>query len=565
MRPTYDLKRRLAVVTMLIVLCLTGCGGGGSGSGGDNSAGSGGAGGGSDNSSGSGGGGNNPTSGGNGSESSTPPSTPAAPDLIPTVSIDTPTTDQTIFAGKTVNFTSTSSGGDGTLTYNWDFGGGASSSNQASPGAISFDTAGTFVVTLTVTDANGSQATDSVGVTVFSVQSVHAGDFHSCALMSSGSVQCWGSGAYGRLGDNNNADHSSGVPTDVVDLTDASKLAVGETHSCVLMDGGTVKCWGQGDYGQLGDNNTNSHFSATPIKVEDPSDVSGFLTNVSQVILGGLQSCVILDNQRVKCWGRGNLGALGDNNTSSHLSGIPVNVQDLGDVTGFLNDVGSMSLAQFHACAVVTDGRVKCWGSGSNGTLGDNNTSSHSSGVPVDVVDPSDASGFLTNVTQTTTSTFHTCALIQGGRVKCWGSGSVGRLGDNNTNSHSSGVPVNVVDPSDVSGFLTNVEQLASSQGTTCAVITGSRVRCWGYGNDGVLGDNDTSDHMSGIPVSVVDPDDPSGSLSNVQSIGAEMSHFCAVVSNGRGVKCWGMGIAGLLGDGDTTDHASGVPVGVLF
>ena len=209
---------------------------------------------------------------------------------------------------------------------------------------------------------------------------------------------------------------------------------------------------------------------------------------------------------------------------------------------------GSLLSAQGckHTCAVVSGG-AKSPGEGNvNGVLGDGSTSDHNEDSPQDV----DDLGAGSEVTAVSAGDLHTCAVVSGG-AKCWGFGSFGRLGDGNTGHHDSPNDVN-----DLGVAGSGVTAVSSGHQHTCAVVSGG-AKCWGAGDNGQLGDGNTSERRSPVNVRGL------GAGSGVTAISAGESHTCALLDSG-GVKCWGFGGSGRLGNSDTDDIQSR-PVDVKF
>lgn len=136
---------------------------------------------------------------------------------------------------------------------------------------------------------------------------VETGNTHNCARRSSGEVLCWGNNEFGQIGDG--TDSGTGVdrrlsPTPVSGLTDAIDIAAGAGHSCAIRDGGQVVCWGKNDVGQLGNGTTD------PSNV--PVDVPG-LDDAVQISIGlGEHSCALRSTGDLVCWGRADYGQLGN-------------------------------------------------------------------------------------------------------------------------------------------------------------------------------------------------------------------------------------------------------------
>jgi len=134
--------------------------------------------------------------------------------------------------------------------------------------------------------------------------SVSSGGHHTCALMASGGVKCWGNNYYGELGDGTGKD--SKTPVGVSRLpSGATAISAGYGHACALTPGGGVKCWGENGSGQLGDGTTASYREA-------PVDVSGLSSGVAAISAGYRHACALMNSGAVKCWGSSYYGQLGD-------------------------------------------------------------------------------------------------------------------------------------------------------------------------------------------------------------------------------------------------------------
>lgn len=237
---------------------------------------------------------------------------------------------------------------------------------------------------------------------------VTAGDndtFVTCALLPSGAVWCWGSNMDGELGTGAASSGPMRSPVVTKITTGAAGVAVFSTHSCVLLESGTVKCWGDNAYGQLGDNSTTSRLN--PVAVRNVSQAT-------QVAAGDRHSCAVAQGGEVWCWGWNRYGQLGDGTTTDRRSAVRVQGLDAGAV--------QVEVSFNTTCARMVNGRVKCWGGGNepgSGLLGDGTTDDSPS--PVDVLNVAQASDLDVEFG-------HACASVPGG-TWCWGKNSSNQLG----------------------------------------------------------------------------------------------------------------------------------------
>ena len=323
-------------------------------------------------------------------------------------------------------------------------------------------------------------------------KSISAGRNHTCALLSTGGVKCWGYNGVNALGDGTYT--SRYTPTNVSGLSSGvSAIAAGGSHTCALLSTGGVKCWGYNFYGQLGD--------GLRADKTTPTDVSGLSSGVSAIVAGLNHTCA-LSSGGVKCWGWNSNGQLGNGTNTDKTTPT--------DVSGLSSGVSAIAAGETHTCALLSTGRVKCWGSGDVGQLG-NGIGGHQT-TPVDVAELTDASAISGGV-------YHTCALRSTGGVQCWGYNNYGQNGDGTTTARST--------PRDVSGLSTGVTAITAGVKHTCALLSSGEVKCWGDNTKGVLGDGTTTQRLTPVPVS---------DLTGVSAITAER-HTCALLSSGA-VKC---------------------------
>jgi alpha-tubulin suppressor-like RCC1 family protein len=208
-------------------------------------------------------------------------------------------------------------------------------------------------------DGTITDRTTPVGVSGLSsgVSAIAAGGNHTCALLSTGAVKCWGQNSNGVLGDGTTT--WSNFPVNVSGLSSGvSAISAGGQHTCALLSTGGVKCWGTNSSGQIGDGTITN--SSTPV------NVSGLSSGVTAISTGFSSSCALLSTGAVKCWGGNGSGQLGDGTTTN--SSTPV------DVSGLSSGVSAISAGYGNTCALLGGGVVKCWGSNYLGQLGDGTT-----------------------------------------------------------------------------------------------------------------------------------------------------------------------------------------------
>lgn len=356
-------------------------------------------------------------------------------------------------------------------------------------------------------------------------QRIDAGLTHTCALLplASGGVSCWGSNSFGQLG--NGETRRSLVPVRVTNLGgSATAVAVGTSHSCALLaDGAVVRCWGQNQFGQLGDGSrTNRRQPVTVI------NLGGSTALPTAIAVGSNHTCALLSNGTVQCWGRNEFGQLGNDSTLD--SRTPRTVQLNGIVMGVAAGGG-------HTCARLIGGTVMCWGKNSSGQLGNNSTSDSHTPLPVND---------LSNVSAISTGTNYSCAFQIFGTVRCWGNNQFGQLGDGTRTNRREPVTVN----------LSNVAIAVSAGGLhTCAKLSNGTVQCWGRNQFGELGNGGREDSQTPVTVS----DLPF--LEQGTEVSAGFLHTCAFLLNGQ-VRCWGQNGLGQLGNA-TRNLFSSVPVTV--
>ncbi len=316
-------------------------------------------------------------------------------------------------------------------------------------------------------------------------------------------------------------------------LTGVGQIEAGDEHTCAVVTGGQVRCWGYNFFRELGNGNTVA--SGFPTAVLTPSG-AGNLTGVTQVSAGANHSCARLSSGQARCWGYNGDGQLGVGDTAAQT--LPVVVKGPGG-TGRLTGVAQVAAGTKHSCARVTGGQVRCWGLNADGQLGIDSLAP--STTPVVVLAPT-GSGPLTGVTQLAVGQNFNCARRSTGQVVCWGNNSSAQLGDGSTADRDRPV---FVRNADNSGRLTGVRQVAVSRFYACALLTNGQARCWGFG-------------FGPFPLAVLKADNTP--LTGITSISAGADHLCFRLSNGR-LRCRGANAQGQLGDLTNTARATPVPM----
>ena len=272
-------------------------------------------------------------------------------------------------------------------------------------------------------------------------------------------------------------------------------------------------------------------FRVTPIYGADLGSVRTL--GIKQVAVGMSHACALTDTGEVYCWGDNTFGQLGNSDATVASSSVPLKVANLQALY--------ITSGRDHVCAQLVDNSLKCWGSNSNGQLGTGDTSYSSSASPRQVTG-------ITSASSVVAGAMHTCAIADGGSVKCWGTGAKFRLG-----IASSYGQADVSTPTAVAGLVgASVKQISAGTSQTCALLTTGGVNCWGDNATGQLGTGATSSATpSPKPVSGID-----GVVASAVQISMGSQHACAVLSDGT-AKCWGAGASGRLGNATTTNAST--------
>lgn len=349
-------------------------------------------------------------------------------------------------------------------------------------------------------------------------RSVAAGYLHTCAVTTRGAVRCWGWNNYGQLGNRSTTD--SVRPVAVSGLrSKVRSVTAGSGHTCALTTNGKVWCWGDNQFGQLG-NGSTTHSSR-------PVAVHGLGRGVKAISAGNVHTCAITSTGAAMCWGNNLFGALGDGSEVDSTLPVPV--------YGLTSGVRAIAAGYQHTCAISSTRAAMCWGNNGFGRLGNDSMTSSARPVPV--------FGLASGVKQIAAGTQFSCAVNAKNAAVCWGFDGQGQLGDDGVGWS--------LRPVGVHGLGFGVRAVKAGTATACALTLRGRVACWGSNDEGELGDNSTTSSRVPVPVYRLD---------RVAALTVGYRHTC-VRTVRRTVKCWGNNPFGQLGNNTTTDSPRPVRV----
>ena len=348
----------------------------------------------------------------------------------------------------------------------------------------------------------------------------------------------------------------------VADSRTVVDVVLGENHTCGLLNDGSVKCWGNNHFGQLGrgDRRTigfkRDHMGENLLPVSLGSGVS-----VEQLVAGAYHNCALLSNNTIKGWGRNDFGQLGQGhhqkNTASTVSTGGSRKNQMGDYLqpteiGGKGNIASISSGAYHTCALSSEGQIKCWGHNQFGQLGVGhnrhvgmNAEEMMDIVAVDIGDEDKA-------ISVSAGRFYTCATLEDRSVKCWGNNNYGQLGQGHNEAlgddpNEMGENLKIVNL----GLEAKVAQVSSGgYQHTCALLENQSVKCWGNNTHGQLGQGHKHDLGD-------DPNEMGDNLPDVAlgernvPVGISAGYYLSCVNFDSGyIKCWGDNYWGQLGLG---------------
>jgi len=350
---------------------------------------------------------------------------------------------------------------------------------------------------------------------------IAAGERHTIALKSDGTVWAWGANEYGQLGDGTTIDRYT--PIQVQGLDAITAISGGNLFSAALRNDGTVWTWGVNLAALLGDSTVD--FIIRPVQVQN-------LSNVTDIAVGTNFIVALKSDGTVWSWGSNSLGKLGDGTTSDRIT--PVQVKNLSNIV-------AISAGYSHAIALCDDGTVWAWGWNNEGQLGDGTTT-------WDRTTPVQAQN-LNNITAVAAGGKFTAALRNDGTVWTWGSSLYGQLG-RATSPITPGQAQN----------LSNVTAIATGGCYTVALSDDGTVWGWGLNYNGQLGDGTTTNRS--VPVQVQSLDDVVAIAAGIDFYSMQEDGSTVALKNDGTVWAWGANKQGQLGDGTIANRR--LPVQVL-
>jgi len=321
---------------------------------------------------------------------------------------------------------------------------------------------------------------------------ITAGVGHACALLTDGTARCWGDNTYGQLGlGNATAQVKTPKAIGAVKVASGRKIvsiSAGSRHTCAVLDDATATCWGQNDVGQLGLGNTN------PVsESQTPAQTGAISLGASVVSLGAGASftCALLAGSKVRCWGVGSQGRLGNGAVASVGDNeLPSSLGD-GGLVPIVSGVTSVDLKVgiSHACVLLSNDKLECWGQNTTGAIGignNQNVGDTAAGSPATF--GGTVLGQADHVQSISLGTGATCAIISG-QVRCWGLNTYGQAGYDSTSNLGvdNATTPSVLGPVNVGSGRT-VKFVAAGANDTCVILDNDSVKCWGWNNKGQLG-----------------------------------------------------------------------------
>lgn len=376
--------------------------------------------------------------------------------------------------------------------------------------------------------------------------SLSAGGAHTCAVTPSGALWCWGDNAYGQLGATPSPQILSGVPVEV-DLANVEQVSAGEDFTCALL---AMEAPHNGKVYCFGRNHYGQLGNGTFTDSRTPVEVDG-LVGVTRIAAGAAHACAIVANDGVWCWGNNETAQLGTNPSAVPSSADPLLVPNLTDVT-------EIAAGAVHSCALAS-GALYCWGNNFRAELGLDPTAHSQSPVPLSpVVTPSSSPiGLALGATEYSAGpSGHGCIIDADLKPRCWGAGKYGQAGTGDDKTF----------PPTVVGTLSGIVALSAggltttNSGHSCALEEAGSVYCWGHSASRQLGVSSQTATPNPVVATIASEAlyDVVGAES-IPLLAAGGRHTCASSQTGK-VYCWGRAEEGQLGNGTEGGNPTHLP-----
>ena len=387
---------------------------------------------------------------------------------------------------------------------------------------------------------------------------VSAGKHHTCAVRLDGDVRCWGGNRFGqlglghtrRVGDNEPANHIEpldfGAPVRQI-------AAAGDrdtSFNCLLTQGGEVRCWGDNTDGQLGYGHTSTMGNDETLADLPAVDLGGEAVEIAAgASKYGSHACAILQDRTLRCWGKAKFGKLGyghtnvvgDNETPKMVGKVRVGSQ-----------VVAVGAGKYNTCVILADRSLRCWGWNKYGQLGLGHTRDIGDDEIPSAAEPVEVGG---PVAEVSVGRRHICAVLQDQSMRCWGWNKFGQLGLGHTETIGDDKMPASAGPAGIEG---EADRVATGPLHTSALPVDGRVRCWGdnrfgqlgYGHERALGAKSAPAKTGTVYLG-----------EKATDIAAGRFHTCAILESGA-LRCWGLNARGQLGLGHTDDVGDDEPAG---
>ncbi len=340
------------------------------------------------------------------------------------------------------------------------------------------------------------------------------------------------------------------------DASAQARVSAGGAHVCAVTRPATglseVRCWGSNRYGQLGLGDTRA-------RGDDPGEMGANLPLVAlgaaptvALALGSAHTCALDADGAVRCWGDNVHGQLGLGDRAAR-GDVPGEMGASLPAVALPAPAQAIAAGAHHTCALLTSGTVACWGRGEFGQLGLGDRAARGD-APGEMGTALPTVSLRSAAAEVTAGATHTCARLTSGAVQCWGDNVYGQLGLGDRASRGDG-PGEMGADLPLVALPGNAAALATGDRTTCAVLAGGSVACWGLNAFGQLGLGDTDARGDAPGEMAALAQTPLLAPATAVALGA--SHACALLGGG-GVQCGGSGEAGRLGLEDTRSRGDG-------